>query len=425
LILSFLLSLFLSGSPAHSDACTLQMELTGVIGAGTVDQFARAERIAREKSCGSILVLINTPGGNLQSTHLVVEQILNSKIPYLCLVTPAGGHAGSAGAILLLACHVAGGLETTNIGAATPIMGSGEDVKGDLRNKMINDTTSWLQGIAELRGRNKKFSEEIVTKAESVSSAKAKELGAIDILATSVDDFLKKANGLKVKMSATETSEIHSGPLVEFKKDFRTQFLDFVSNPELVYLIFMGSLALLYFEITHPGMAAPGVIGGFGLILSLISFHILNVQWGGFALVILGLGLLIAEAFLPSFGFLGIGGMAAFVCGGLFLFDFESSGYSLPLNLILPTAIIVGGLMLMVAYFAAQALKVKKTSGVDSILHRDGKVTVIDSGGLTGRIEVGGEIWNFESLTPLSVGDAVRITSIHGLKVTVHKKEVS
>lgn len=403
--------------------CTLQVEITGPIGAGTTDYLSRAEKDALENKCESILVLVNTPGGSLQSTRILVEQIVNSKLPYLCLVYPSGAHAGSAGAIILQACHVTGAVEATNIGAATPILGTGEDVKGDLRNKMVNDTVSWLEGLTELRGRNKKFSREIVTKAEAVSARQAKEMGAIDILATTADDFLKQARGRKVKMPESVELEVRTSELREFRKDMRTNFLDFIANPQIAYLLFMGSLVLLYFEITHPGTMVPGVLGALGLILSLVSFHILEVRWGGLALMLVGLGLLIAEAFVPSFGILGLGGIAAFIFGGILLFDPEVTGLALSLKLVIPTAVGIGGLMLLIAYFAAKTFRVHKTAGADLLLQSVATVSFTEGDGRHGQVEVMGELWSYESPEALKVGDRVLVKNVEGLKVKVQKME--
>lgn len=421
--MKLLLSILISIMASSATPCTLQIDLTGPIGAGTTDYLARAEKNALENKCESILMLVNTPGGSLQSTRILVEQIVNSKLPYLCLVYPAGAHAGSAGAIILQACHVTGAVEATNIGAATPIMGTGEDVKGDLRNKMVNDTVSWLEGLTELRGRNKKFSREIVTKAEAVSARQAKEMGAIDLLAATPGDFLKQANGRKVKMPESVVIEVKTGELREFKKDMRTNFLDFLANPQIAYLLFMGSLALLYFEITHPGTLVPGVLGGLGLILSLISFHILDVHWGGLALMLVGLGLLIAEAFVPSFGILGLGGIAAFIFGGILLFDPEVTGMALSLKLVIPTAIGVGGLMLLIAYFAAKTFRVHRTAGADLLLQSEATVSFVEGDGHRGQVEVKGELWSFESPEALKVGDRVVVKNVEGLKVKVQKME--
>lgn len=392
-----------------SETCTVQIKIDDVIGPGTLDYMERGFKEAEEKNCGSLLMLINTPGGNLQSTRLIVEKILNSKMAVLCLVYPAGAHAGSAGAIIMQACHVSGGVETTNLGAATPIEGSGADIAKDLKQKVLNDTVSWVEGLAELRGRDKKFAREIVEKARVASSKEAQAIGAIDFVGEDIPAFTKFANGRTTKL-AGQNGKIAAGMIQAFEPDLRYRVLEFVAHPQIAYMLFMISIGLLYFEMTHPGMVLPGVVGGVGLIISLISFHMLDVQWGGLALLVLGLIFLIAEAFVPSFGALGIGGIIAFVMGGLFLFD-PAVG-TLPLSLILPTAVTFGLIMFGLAYLALQTRSVRKKGGFDDLVGAQGRVSVIDKDSKQGKVEVHGEIWNFKSNQSLKVGDTVRVEKV-------------
>jgi len=198
-ILSFLFVLLCMNFNVHAkETCTLEIKIEGVIGPGTTDYIDRAINKAKKLECSSFLALINTPGGSLESTRIIVEKILNSDIPFLCLVAPQGGHAGSAGAIILQACHVNGALKATNLGAATPVAGSGQEIPKDLRNKLVNDTVSWLEGVTKLRGRNLEFSKKIVDEAKAVSSEEAYKLKAIDILSDDIKGFLEKDNGRKV-----------------------------------------------------------------------------------------------------------------------------------------------------------------------------------------------------------------------------------
>jgi membrane-bound serine protease (ClpP class) len=424
LFLFVVISSVLFANKSNLKTCTLKVELDGPIGAGVSDYLKRAQEHAVEDHCSSVLLTINTPGGSLQTTRIIVEQILASEIPYLCLVSPAGGHAGSAGAIILQACHVSGAVETTNIGAATPVLGNGGELKGDMRNKILNDTVSWTTGLAKFRGRDIAFAREIIEKGTAVEAKEAKRRNAIDILSVSIDDFLTQATGQKVRLPEDRTAAVVVGELVEFKKDLRSALLDFIADPQIAYLLFMGSLALLYFEITHPGTMVPGVLGALGLILSLIAFHLLAVQWGGLALMVLGLGLLIAEAFVVSFGILGIGGITAFIFGGILLFDTPTTGLGLSLKLILPTAIGIGIAMMFLGYLASRALKKKKTSGIELLLHETAEVVSVDVNDPSkGMLFVKGETWSFHGHESFKVGDHVKIQSSKGLTLSVKKKE--
>ncbi|MDZ4661621.1 MAG: NfeD family protein [Pseudomonadota bacterium] len=411
LITVFLLALSLGSSKSWS-ICTGEMTINGAIGPATVDYLESTLEKTIDSKCASLLILINTPGGNLQSTRMIVESILSSKIPVLCLVYPSGGHAGSAGAIILQACHVSGGINPTNIGAATPILMGGEEMGKDLRNKLVNDTVSWVEGLAKLRGRNLGFAKDIVEKAQSLGATQAAGIGGIDFVVNVKEEFLEKSTGKEVLIRENLKAKVEVGSLVEIKPGLRHIILDFVADPQFAYFIFMGSVALLYFEITHPGIFAPGVIGSIGLILSLISFHKLNVWWGGLGLLFLGIVMLILEAFVPSFGVLGVGGIVAFTVGSLFLFDPVKSGYVLPLSSILPTTFLLSGVLLGLGYLVLQTRKVKKHGGFDDVIGAEAVVVSIDEvNPLQGYLEIAGENWKFQSESGLQVHQRVKVLS--------------
>jgi membrane-bound serine protease (ClpP class) len=408
------------GGETPAATCTLEFKIDGAIGPASLDLLERAEKRALQNNCASILMVLNTPGGSLQTTRLMVEKILASKVPYLCLVAPAGGHAGSAGAILLQACHFSGAFNTTNIGAATPVSGGGEQIGEDMRKKLVNDTKSWVVGLAELRGRNVKFAQEIVEDAKAVSAREALEIKAIEWTGDVKESFVSAANGRKTTIENKDAT-ISTGALVEFAQDLRYRIMDFLTNPQFAYLLFMGSLGLLYFELTHPGTIAPGVIGAIGLAISLVSLHMLNVTWGGVLLIVLGLMLMIAEAFVASFGILGIGGVIAFFIGSLFLFDVDVQGFELPLLTILPVTLFLGALMVGIAYLAYSTRKRvhHDQSGKEYLMGKTGFVTSIEGNGDHGYAEIEGEVWKFQSVAAVTVGDKVRVSQIQGLTLSV------
>lgn len=403
--------------------CTVAVTIKEAITASTLDYLQRAESKAREKKCDSLYIRMNTPGGSLQSTRLIVEQILASPIPYLCLISPKGGHAGSAGAIILQACHVNGGLEATNIGAATPILGTGQEMPEDLRKKLVNDTVSWIEGVTRVRGRNLEFSRDIVTEAKALNSSDAVKARALDILAENEADFLQRARDRKVLLGERKEEVVQVGELFEYTPDLRYKVLNFIADPEFAYLLFMGSIALLYVEITNPGMIVPGVIGGIGMVFSMIAFHKLDVAWGGLALILLGIAFLILELFIPSFGALGVGGLAAIFFGSIFLFNAEATGYTLPLGLILPVVIAIGAIFLGVGYLALKTLRMKSQDLDSDLASRDGRVISVTEKGHSGQIEIMGETWSFVSEDPLEVGDFVHVTSRTGLILSVKKNK--
>lgn len=418
LFLGFTLLLSLYGRAE----CTMEIKVTGTIGLASLDRLERGIESAEKNSCESLLLLINTPGGSLQSTRKIVEGILNSPVPILCLVYPSGGHAGSAGAIILQACHVAGAMEATNIGAATPVSGSGQEMQKDLRQKMLNDTKSWLEGITKLRGRSHQFGQDIITEAKAVSAREALKLKAIDFVAQTKADFLEFSKGRRVKMSQKREVDVVVGPIRVFHEGLRDKVMTLIADPQIAYMMFMASLGLIYFEITHPGMMVPGVIGGVGLLVSLVSLHKLDVAWGGLLLILLGLVFMVAEAFVPSFGVLGLGGASSFVLGSLFLFDPEKTGIQLPLSLILPTALLLSLLTLGIAFMAYRTYHLRKQGGSDELLDREGKVIKTEEGGREGLLAIHGETWRFTCSEKVRVGETLNVEAYKGLTLVVSKK---
>ena len=400
--------------------CSLELQIEHPIGVAVYDYIDRGQQMAIAQSCSSILLLINTPGGVLQTTRLIVEKILNSPIPYLCFIYPAGAHAASAGAIIMQACHVAGAMESTSIGAATPVQGAG-DIPKDMKKKVVNDTLSWIEGLIEKRGRSKEFGRDMVTNAKSVGAKEALKIGAIDFVAISKRDFLKQALGKEVKLIGDKTTIIQEAPLQAFHTGIRFKILDIFTDPTLIFFIFMGSLGLLYYEITHPGMFVPGVIGLMGFVISLISFHKLDVSWAGVLLILLGMGFMLGELFVPSFGALGIGGIASFILGGIFLFDENNKfGYELPLmTTIIPIALGMGLLMILLGRIILKTRHFPSFNyGKDTLLNKKGVVVKVFSKNKC-KISLDGSIWNAISDGEVSLDEEVIIKKINNLAVYV------
>jgi membrane-bound serine protease (ClpP class) len=414
--------LFLLLAIKASFACTLELTIDDYIGVGTSDYFSRATEKAREKSCDSILVKINTPGGDLHSTRKIVTTILNSPKPFLCIVHPTGGHAGSAGAIILQACHINGAIRATNLGAATPVSSGGQEIPEDLKKKIFNDTISWLEGITKARGRNLEFSKEIITEAKAVTAEEAARIKAIDITTNTLEEFLTFAHQKNVKDASNKDMLVTVGSLETFDPDLRYKILQTIADPQLSYMAFLGSLGLLYFEFTHPGAIVPGVIGGLGLVLSFIAFDKLDVQWGGLALLLLGILFFVLEAMLPSFGVLGLGGVVAFTIGGLLLYD-ESSGYALPLSMVLPVSILVGALMFGLAYLAFKTKNLKPHAGTEDVIGESLEVIYVRPDEPTrGEVFWKGERWAAQANAELVLKQRVEVVDKSGLTLIVKVK---
>lgn len=421
-MIAWFISLFLSLTVQAQSTCTMTLTIQDTIGAATFDLIERASERAKTDKCSALFIRLNTPGGSLQSTRLITEHILASPIPFLCLISPAGGHAGSAGAIILQACHVSGGLTATNLGAATPISGSGEDIGKDLRNKLINDTVSWLEAMTTLRGRNLDFSKKIITEGKAVTTEEAVKMKALDFAAESEDEFLTKAEGRISLDEQKKELKVVVGPVQEFKADWRYKILQFISEPELAYLFFMGALLLLYAELSHPGLFLPGVAGAILLVLSMIAFHKLEATFGGQALLVLGLVFWVAELFITSKGILGIAGTVAFTIGSFLLFDAETVGFDIPTRTIVTTVLIFGGLSAGLTFIAAQSLGQKPHDFDEKLKSANLQIMVLAPDGRSGKVEVMGEIWGFESEASLQKGDALEFVNRKNLKLILKKK---
>ena len=408
----------------HEKPCTLELKVEGVIGAATLDVLERSIYQVKKQNCSALLLLINTPGGQLLSTRKIVDRILNTDFPILCLIHPAGAHAGSAGAIIMQACHVNGGIKTTNIGAATPISGSGQELPKDLRKKMINDTTSWLDSLTQLRKRSKKFGQEIITEAKALSAQEAVKEGGIDFAGNTKQEFLEFAEGREVTVKNGEIDIVQVGNIIPFNLGFRYRLISLITEPEIIYILFTGSLFLLYFEITHPGLGAPGILGAIGLILSFVGMHKLDFSWAGLILLLLSMALFLAEVFISGFGIFGASGIVSFFLGSFLLFDpAKTGGVDIPISLILSVTAVFAILMGTITWLAVSTFKMKRKSNIsDDFTDKEATpatIMQVNEDGVSGFALISGENWRFQSKTKVNKGDKVKVLSYKHLTLKV------
>ena len=309
------------------------------------------------------------------------------------------------------------------MGSATPVLlGKNMEKESDMRKKVMSDTRSFLESLTDLRKRNKQFGQDIVSDAKSVTAEEALKLKAIDFVGHTSREFLNFAQGRSVKIAEGKVTKVKVGELKPFPLNFRYKVLVFFADPQFLYLMFLGSIGLLYFELTHPGFLLPGIVGGIGLILSLIGLNAFSVMWGAVALILLGFALLLGEAFVPSFGILGVGGIVSFILGSLYLFDpAKTGGYTLPLSLVLSVSLLMGLLMMSIAFLAFKTFRIKKhKTGLESIVGEKGEVTALLSE-KKGWVIVLGENWRFYSSDQIKKGDLVEVTGREGMNLKVKK----
>jgi membrane-bound serine protease (ClpP class) len=386
-----------------------------------VDDFI-GESIARAKSGGAraLIVQLDTPGGHLSSTQTIVKKILGSAIPVIVYVAPSGAGAGSAGVFITLAGHVASMAPGTNIGAAHPVAGAGQEIKGVMGEKMENFVASFAETIAQQRGRNAEWAIQAVRKSVSVTEREALKKNVIDIVAKDIDDLLRQADGKKVDLDGrSEPLALKDARIVRYEMSLKQKIINGVADPNIVYLLLMAGILGLYMEFSHPGVIFPGVAGGICLLLALTGLQLLPINYAGLALILLGVGLLVAEAFAPSFGVLGVGGIISLTLGSFFLFDTESSDLAVDRSIIFTTVATLGTFVLAVSYLVFRSQKSKPTLGLEGLVGEVGEVR----GKLSpaGKIFVHGEYWNAQADGEIDVGEKVKVVGYDGMCLKVSR----
>lgn len=400
----------------------------GIVGPASEDILNDALRAVESRRLAGLVVVLDTPGGALDSTRNMVKAIMASPVPVIVWVGPAGSRAGSAGSFITLAAHVAAMAPGTNIGAAHPVDVNGAaDDESEGGRKVTNDTSAFIESIAVQRGRNKEVARAFVEDSLSITDAEALKMEVIDLSAADLPTLLRRVDGRTVKLDSGQRVKIdtRNATTVPYQKSFRQKLLELLSNPNLFYLLFLAGLIGLAYELTHPGVFLPGVVGGICLILAFIATSVVPISWGAAALLLVGIGMLVAEAFVPSFGALGIGGLVAFVIGSIFLVDPGGGmGPTIAWQTIAPVAVVAGGAFLLLGFLVARSERAQPVTGHEAMRGKIGNA-MQDFGPEGGQIRFQGSIWNARLPSGVSAsvrrGDKVRVEAVDGLELTVTK----
>lgn len=413
------------------------LSVDGVIGPASADYLVRGVRRAAEEGAQLVVLRIDTPGGLDTSMRDIIKAILASPVPVASYVSPSGSRAASAGTYILYASHVAAMTPGTNLGAATPVAvggapgtppqqpapeGEQETRKPDdaMTRKQVNDAAAYIRGLAQLRGRNAEWAEQAVREAVSLAAEEALKLKVIDYLAADLPALLALLNGKTLETAAGPRTLETTGALVEERlPDWRTRILAVITNPSVALILMMIGIYGLIFEFSNPGSGIGGVMGGICLILGLYALQLLPVNYAGVALILLGLACMAAEAFLPSFGVLGFGGIAAFVFGALILIDTEVPGFGIPLSVILVTAAASAALMLAILGMALRARGQRQVAGDAGLVGSLARIEALQGDARQGWVTLQGERWQVRGVEPLQVGQRVQVLARDGLTLRV------
>ena len=396
------------------------MVIDGGINPAVNDYIRESIQRAHQGNARALIIQLDTPGGLLSSTRSIVKQMLGAPLPIIVYVAPSGAGAGSAGVFITMAANIAAMAPGTNIGAAHPVAGGGQEVKGVMGEKLENFTASFSETIAQRRGRNTEFAIQAVRRSISITDKEALEKDVIDIIATDVSDLLKQANGREVDVgSVKRTLDFDGVSILHFEMGLKQKVINILADPNIAYLLMMAGILGLYMEFSNPGALFPGIAGGIALLLALASFQVLPINYAGLLLIGLGLCLLVAEAFLPSFGILGISGVVSLGLGSLLLFNVQGSDLAVDGSIVLAAVGTLSAFVLVVTVLVVRSQRRKATLGYGGLIGEVGEVR--ERLDLRGKVFVHGEVWNAEGAERLEAGDRVEVVGYDGMKLKVKR----
>jgi len=402
----------------------LSITVDGSINPAAASYIERGIKKAEKENAQCLILNLNTPGGLLKSTRVIVGAIMDAKIPVVVYVNPPGAHAGSAGVFITMAAHVAAMAPATNIGAAHPVAGGGAQMDSTMNRKTTNDAVAFIRTIAEKRNRNAEWAEQAVRQSESITGIIAVQKNVVDLVATSTKELLKELDGRTIQLSRTAvTMKTASASVEGVEMTLGEKLLNILSDPNLAYILLMIGFYGILFELYNPGAIFPGVAGVIGLILGLYALHALPVNYAGLALIIFGIVLLILEIKITSYGLLTLGGVASLVLGSLMLIKEDPTFplMKISLTLILTTVGLTVLFFLFILGAGMKAQQAKPVTGMEGFIGETG--VVLNDLNPVGSVRVHGEIWeaSAKSDEKIEAGALIRVVEEQHFRLTVER----
>lgn len=416
------------------------IQIKGSINPGSGTYIIESIKKANQDKVKLLVIELDTPGGLVETTRMIVQEMLPSEVPIAVNVTPPGARAGSAGVMITMAAHVAAMAPSTNIGAAHPVGISptgfggkkddkdGSDAKSQdvMMDKVVNDISAFVEGIAKARGRNFEWAIESVRKSASITADDALKNRVIDFIVKNTDELIIRSNGFKVKYIDGRSEKINlEGAVVEkLPISFKLKLLSFVADPNLAYLLMMLAALGIYLEFSNPGLILPGVAGGIAGILAMMSFQMLPITTAGVVLLVVGLILIGLEFFVAGNGILAGGGSLALILGGIFLVDTAKTDITVSSTTIFGAGLLFATIVVLIAIFVLSVRKRPIQTGYDSMIGLVAEVISYDENSKHGKLSVSGEIWDFtpeDNSVKITEGEKVKISSRKGMIFIVRK----
>jgi membrane-bound serine protease (ClpP class) len=437
LLIAGIAALSVLSTPAAAAERAVVLTIDGAIGPAVADYVERELRTVKPGEVGLVILRMNTPGGLDTSMRRIISAILASPVPVATYVAPNGARAASAGTYIAYASAIAAMAPGTNIGAATPVQlggsplfpngkpsehsgqtkGQNEPADAESR-KILNDAVAYIRGLANLHHRNADWAAEAVRNAASVPAPEALKLNVVDVIADDIPDLLRKIDGRTVVVGGKPERLATAGlDVVSQAPDWRTEFLAVITAPNIAFILLTVGVFGLIFEFFSPGMIAPGLVGAISLIVALYALNLLPINYAGVALVLLGIGLMVAEVHIGALGLVGLAGIAAFVIGAIMMFPAGVPGFALSPLVAMGVAVVIGGFFVLVLSMLLRSRKRAVITGEEGLIGSEGETVSWQD--KEGRVRVNGEIWRARAARVLQSGSRIKVVDREGLVLIV------